>query len=206
MTIIQYFADTDTLYILLSSSVSTSSQQLAADVVFDFGGNGQPVGIEIEDINKTLSRSGLAMLSLPVEDLHASDHKRVDYNPSREAVESVGLAEARELYNAGYTNTTAGQMVDRQLIAISQSLSPSRAAQLIDFARFLEAQSLEESLAREDENMLETQAENARWDELLASDESQALLEKLADEALAEHRADLTKPMAFADDGKIVPG
>ena len=146
------------------------------------------------------------MLSLPVEDLHASDHERVNYNPSRKTVEATALAEARKLYNAGYTNTTASQKVDRQLIAISRSLSPSRAAQLIDFARFLEAQSLAESLAREDESMFATQADNTRWDALLATDKSQALLEKLADEALAEHHAGLTKPMAFADDGRIVLG
>ena len=55
-------------------------------------------------------------------------------------------------------------------------------------------------------DMAEIEADNARWDALLATDEAQALLEKLAEEALAEHRAGQTKPMAFSDEGRIVPG
>ena len=35
---------------------------------------------------------------------------------------------------------------------------------------------------------------------------AQVLLEKLADEALAEHRAGKTQPMTFNDEGRIVPG
>ncbi len=54
--------------------------------------------------------------------------------------------------------------------------------------------------------MAEIEADNARWDALLETDEAQALLEKLAEEALAEHRAGKTRPMAFDDEGRIVPG
>jgi hypothetical protein len=56
------------------------------------------------------------------------------------------------------------------------------------------------------EDVAEVEADNARWDALLATDEAQDLLGKLADEALAEHRAGKTKPMAFSDEGRIVPG
>ncbi len=59
---------------------------------------------------------------------------------------------------------------------------------------------------RQDESIDEIEADNARWDALLATEESQALLEQLADEALAEYRAGKTKPMAFTDDGRLVPG
>jgi hypothetical protein len=76
----------------------------------------------------------------------------------------------------------------------------------VDFARFLEAQSLAESLERQDESMDAMEDDNARWDALLATDESQALLERLADEALAELRSGKTRPMAFTDDGRLVPG
>lgn len=57
-----------------------------------------------------------------------------------------------------------------------------------------------------DESMDEIEADNARWDALLATDESQAMLERLADEALTELRAGKTRPMAFTDDGRLVPG
>lgn len=49
-------------------------------------------------------------------------------------------------------------------------------------------------------------ADNAQWDALLATDAAQTLLQILATEALAEQRAGRTRPMAFDDDGRIVPG
>lgn len=93
---------------------------------------------------------------------------------------------------------------ERTLIKIMRALPPNRAAQLVDFARFLEAQILSEELIQE-EDMAEIEADDARWDALLATDEAQTLLENLADEALAEYRAGKTRPMKFRK-GRIVPG
>jgi hypothetical protein len=102
-------------------------------------------------------------------------------------------------------NMAASQDYERILINIMRVLPPNRVEQLVDFARFLEAQILSEALIQE-EDIAEIEADNARWDALLETDEAQALLENLADEALAEHRAGKTKPMAFSDEGRIVPG
>lgn len=44
---------------------------------------------------------------------------------------------------------------------------------------------------------------DARWDELLASEEGQRVLDKLADEALTEIRAGNVKPMVFTEEGEI---
>lgn len=85
---------------------------------------------------------------------------------------------------------------EQTLMHIVRVLSPERVAQLIDFARFLEAQTLVEELA-ETESTEEVGAEIAKWDTLLATEEAQALLDKLADEALAEHKAGKTRPMRF---------
>lgn len=84
-------------------------------------------------------------------------------------------------------------------------LPPERVEQLVDFARFLEAQTLAEWLIQE-ESSAEIEADNARWDTLLATDDAQTLLENLANEALAEHRAGETRPMIFDDEGQITPG
>jgi hypothetical protein len=46
-------------------------------------------------------------------------------------------------------------------------------------------------------NIAEIEAENARWDSLLATDEAQDLLEKLAGKALDEYRSGQTKGMGF---------
>lgn len=102
-------------------------------------------------------------------------------------------------------NMAASQDYERILINIMRVLPPNRVEQLVDFARFLEAQILSEALIQE-EDIAEIEADNARWDALLETDEAQDLLENLADEALAEHRAGKTKPMAFSDEGRIVPG
>jgi len=102
-------------------------------------------------------------------------------------------------------NTVISQDYERILINTVRVLPPNRVAQLVDFARFLEAQILAEELMPK-EGVAEIEADNARWDTLLATDEAQALLEKLADEALVEHQAGKTRPMAFNDEGRIVPG
>ena len=103
------------------------------------------------------------------------------------------------------THTAASQEYERVLIDIVRLLPPNRVEQLVDFARFLEAQILTEALTEEEE-IAEVEADNARWDALLDTDEAQDLLEKLADEALEEHRAGKTKPMTVDDEGRIVPG
>lgn len=103
------------------------------------------------------------------------------------------------------TDMTIQQDYERTLIKIARVLPTSRVEQLVDFARFLEAQILSEELLQA-ESTTEVDADNAQWDALFATDEAQALLEKLADEALAEHRAGKTSSMAFDHAGRIVPG
>lgn len=97
------------------------------------------------------------------------------------------------------------QMKDEQtLVNVLRALPPERITQLIDFARFLEAQTLVEELAAA-ESTAEIEADIAKWNALLASKEAQELLDKLADEALEEHKAGQTWPMPFTDEGRIAP-
>jgi len=91
---------------------------------------------------------------------------------------------------------------EQTLVSIIRSLPPERITQLIDFARFLEAQTLIEELAAA-ESTAEIEADIAKWDALLASEEAQELLDKLADEALQEHKAGQTRPIRFTDEGRI---
>lgn len=102
-------------------------------------------------------------------------------------------------------DTALHQNYEETLVKIARGLPPERVEQLVDFARFLEAQLLGEGLF-DDEDSAEVAAENAAWDGLLASEESQALLEKMAQEALADYRAGKSNPIAFDDDGRLVPG
>lgn len=78
---------------------------------------------------------------------------------------------------------------EKQLIGIIRKLPPDRVSQVIDFAKFLESQLsgiLNHNTGSQDKTEEEISEENERWDTLLATDESQQLLEKMADEAYAE--------------------
>jgi len=57
-----------------------------------------------------------------------------------------------------------------------------------------------------EETGAEIEADDARWDALLATEAAQLLLERLAEEALIEYRAGQTRSMIFAPDGHIAPG
>jgi len=96
---------------------------------------------------------------------------------------------------------------EQKLVGIVRRLPLERVSQVIDFAQFLESQSIETSgddLPSEDEKAI--MAENARWDALLATDESQRLLEELADAALADIQAGHARPMVLPAEGEIAPG
>ena len=71
-------------------------------------------------------------------------------------------------------NTTIRQDYKQTLDEIATVLPPNRLEQLVDFARFLEAQLLSESLLQE-ESMAEIEADNEKWDALLETDEGQTL-------------------------------
>ena len=101
--------------------------------------------------------------------------------------------------------TTVNQDQEQTLIKIIRTLPPLKAEELLDFARFLEAQILTERLIQE-EDVAEIEADNERWDALLATNEAQTLLERLAEEALSEHRLAKTKLMLFSHEGRIMPG
>ena len=92
---------------------------------------------------------------------------------------------------------------ERTLIKIARVLPSNRVEQLVDFARFLEAQILNEDLIKE-EAPLVVAADNEQWEAFMATDEAQTLLNKMANEALSEHQAGKTKTMGF-NNWRIVP-
>ena len=93
------------------------------------------------------------------------------------------------------------EKIEQALIQTVRRLPPDRASEVLDFALFLEVQE-----SRADKGEPEYTEDDARWDALLATEESQRLLEKLADEALAEIEAGKARPMVFTEDGEIAPG
>ena len=70
------------------------------------------------------------------------------------------------------------------VVNIMRRLPPDRRAELVDFARFLEFQ----TVAQQETWLEESTAEDA-WDQLLARPEAKRLLHELAREARADYQA-----------------
>ena len=56
---IQYFPDTDTLYIDLANRPSTESEVVSESIVVDLDGDGKPVGITIEHYSQTADSTAI---------------------------------------------------------------------------------------------------------------------------------------------------
>lgn len=107
------------------------------------------------------------------------------------------------------TKSRQSTLYEQKLVGIARKLPFERVSELLDFAQFLEFQIIKAHSTEtldEDESEVDIAAENAQWDTLLATDESQRLLERMADEALIEIQAGQARPMIFTETGEIAPG
>lgn len=66
---IEYFPETDTLYISLAGRTSAESQEIAPNVVADFDAEGRLVGIEIDPVKGLADLSHLETKGLPLTNL-----------------------------------------------------------------------------------------------------------------------------------------
>jgi uncharacterized protein YuzE len=64
---IEYYNDTDSLYIDLAEKTSVESLEVAPGIVVDFDENNNIVGIDIDHASKILNLNDLEIVSLPVK-------------------------------------------------------------------------------------------------------------------------------------------
>ena len=64
---INYYADTDSLYIDLSSKPSVDSREVSDGVVLDYDAEGNLVGIDIDEASSKLEMKELILSKLPAE-------------------------------------------------------------------------------------------------------------------------------------------
>jgi uncharacterized protein YuzE len=64
---INYYADTDSLYIDLSSKPSVDSREVSEGIVLDYGADGNLVGIDIDQASTKLEIKELILNNLPAE-------------------------------------------------------------------------------------------------------------------------------------------
>jgi len=67
--ILEYYPDTDMVYIRLAEGVSTESEEIAPGVVLDFGERNRLLGVEIEDASKLMDVSRLELRAFPLASL-----------------------------------------------------------------------------------------------------------------------------------------
>ena len=91
---------------------------------------------------------------------------------------------------------------ENTLLKIVRSLPPERVSEIVDFARFIQLV----AAAGNGEDEVAAIADEEEWDRLLATPEAQALLEKMADEALVGVNAGQAALLVFTEDGEIAPG
>ena len=64
---LKYYPETDSLYIDLASKPSVKSQEVSEGVVLDYDGNGNLVGIDIDNASRKLELKEVSLSKLPVE-------------------------------------------------------------------------------------------------------------------------------------------
>jgi len=63
---LNYYADTDSLYIDLSSKTSVTSEEISEGIVFDFDKDGNIVGLDIDQASLKFDMNELVLSKLPV--------------------------------------------------------------------------------------------------------------------------------------------
>lgn len=68
---LNYYPDTDSLYIDLSEKTRVESREISEGVVLDYDAEGNLVGIDIDNASKKVQLKELTLRKLPV-DIHAA--------------------------------------------------------------------------------------------------------------------------------------
>ena len=94
---------------------------------------------------------------------------------------------------------------ERALISIVRTLPIERVVQILDYARYVQSQAIQDfNLLEDDETEEEISADEARWDVQFAG--SQDGLRKMADQVRAEIDAGHSAPMRFRSDRRLASG
>jgi uncharacterized protein YuzE len=66
---LNYYADTDSLYIHLSDKTGVDAIEVKNGIIVDIDENGMPVGFDIDNASKYLDLSSLISVGLPIKKL-----------------------------------------------------------------------------------------------------------------------------------------
>ncbi len=93
---------------------------------------------------------------------------------------------------------------EQELIQIVHNLPVERIIQIIDFARYIQSQTIEDFINLDDECEEDILADEAQWETQFAA--TQDGLKRMADRVRVEIQAGRTQSMKFKKNGGLVPG
>jgi hypothetical protein len=94
---------------------------------------------------------------------------------------------------------------EQALLRIVRTLPIERVVQILDYARYIESQAVEDfEILHDDETKEEIIVDEARWDAQFAA--TQDAMKKMAEKVREDIRAGRTSKMVFKKDGRIAPG
>ena len=93
---------------------------------------------------------------------------------------------------------------EQALLSIARTLPAEGVLQVLQFARFLQIQTLDEFALDDEETPDEIAADESLWDAQFAA--TQDGMAKMAEKVRAEIRAGKSTPMVFTADGRIKSG
>jgi len=64
---LNYYKDTDSLYIDLSSKPSSDSREISEGIVIDYDANGNIVGIDIDNASRKVDLKEISLSKIPAE-------------------------------------------------------------------------------------------------------------------------------------------
>ena len=92
---------------------------------------------------------------------------------------------------------------EQALLRIVRTLPIERVVQILDYARYIESQAVEDfEILHDDETKEEIIADEARWEEQFAA--TQDGLKKMTEKVREDIRAGRTSKMVFKNDGRIL--
>ncbi|MBK6431901.1 MAG: hypothetical protein WAW03_04005 [Anaerolineae bacterium] len=92
---------------------------------------------------------------------------------------------------------------EQALVSIIHTLPAERIRQIVDYARFVQTQTLDEFALLEEADPASVAADEAVWEAQFAA--TQVQLTKMAKRVRGQIRAGQAKPMVFTKDGRILP-
>ena len=94
---------------------------------------------------------------------------------------------------------------EQTLVTVARTLPPDRAAELLDFARFLQALVAQPAEANALESAQAIRASEDQWEALFARPEAQRAMIQMAREARADFQAGRATDITIGADGRLTP-